>query len=280
MFLLVLIYYYKGFVAPDHMNSLDAFILRHLHKTTDLSTNASLKDILERLILAYSDQQAVTGPALFIAAFSQLSCPNGITAYHWGIVVYTVWFSSFTHLACLSALSDYFKERNKRTRPLRLALMGCTIALFIAALVPTIRPGFSTYPNIMVSCFYFQRMGSTPPGLDDWEWGTELTDIDLVEMVNIAFSISLLLFTFTRRVFDLYGFATQLKRLFDAASQKIKVKITAMNGKGIPRLVLGDLLLFQLNIARAALYIYQSFAVQVVPRFSVVELPGLHLSCR
>jgi hypothetical protein len=81
-----------------------------------------------------SDQQIITGIALLGSGFSQLRC--GISAYHWQITIYLVWFSSFTHLATLTFLRRYLYE-NVPLRSWRLGLMTVLIASLVIALIPT-----------------------------------------------------------------------------------------------------------------------------------------------
>lgn len=53
-----------------------------------------------------SDLQLVTGLAIITSGFAQLRC--GISAYHWQRVVQLAWFSSVTHMSCLTFLRRYF----------------------------------------------------------------------------------------------------------------------------------------------------------------------------
>lgn len=56
-------------------------------------------------MLTMSDFQLITGLAILISGFTQLQ--TGISAYHWQRLVQLAWFSSVTHLCCLTALRDY-----------------------------------------------------------------------------------------------------------------------------------------------------------------------------
>lgn len=89
---------------------------------------------MEKSVLLLSDTQLVTGLAILIAGFSQLSC--GISTYHWQIIVYIAWFSSFTFLSAVVFLDNFFHS-NKSLRLIRIFLMFALGGLQIAALLPT-----------------------------------------------------------------------------------------------------------------------------------------------
>lgn len=57
---------------------------------------------IEATILAFSDQQVLTGISILASGFSQLCL--GISAYHWQTVVNLAWLSSMTHLITLTSL--------------------------------------------------------------------------------------------------------------------------------------------------------------------------------
>ena len=92
------------------------------------------KEPLDKAVLLFSDQQIVTGIALLASGYSQL--PSGLDAYHWQIVVYLAWFSSFTHLTTLTVLRNYF-QKNPATRSWRIIFMIVTVSLLGVALLPT-----------------------------------------------------------------------------------------------------------------------------------------------
>jgi hypothetical protein len=81
-----------------------------------------------------SDIQILTGISILISGYSQLRC--GLSAYHWQVVVYLAWFSSLTHLSCLTMLQNYLYQRPTQ-RLLRLLGMAITIVMLIYALKPT-----------------------------------------------------------------------------------------------------------------------------------------------
>jgi uncharacterized membrane protein len=103
---------------------------------------------VEKSVLILSDTQLVTGLAILIAGYSQLSC--SITAYHWQIMVYVAWFSSFLANNSLRLIRVFF-----------MCIMG---SLQVAALLPTgsrnwldaAREAGPLYPGLSTECYYQQ----------------------------------------------------------------------------------------------------------------------------
>ena len=85
-------------------------------------------------MLTMSDFQLVTGLSILISGFTQMN--TGISAYHWQRLVQLAWFSSITHLCCLTALRNYFR-RNTLGYFWRLPGMIILIIMLIVALIPT-----------------------------------------------------------------------------------------------------------------------------------------------
>ncbi|PVI04517.1 hypothetical protein DM02DRAFT_586190 [Periconia macrospinosa] len=116
---------------------------------------------MEKSVLLLSDTQLVTGMAILLAGFSQLPC--GISAYHWQIIVYIAWFSSFTFLAAVAFLESYFRM-NQKLRLIRLFFMFALSGLQIAALLPTGSKDWldvygqagDFYPSLSAECYYKQ----------------------------------------------------------------------------------------------------------------------------
>jgi hypothetical protein len=87
-----------------------------------------------KCVLNMSDLQIVTGLSILISGFIQLRC--GLSAYHWQIIVYLAWFSSLTHLCCLTFLRNYlFNHPGQHLW--RLVSMFIIIIMLVVALVPT-----------------------------------------------------------------------------------------------------------------------------------------------
>lgn len=64
----------------------------------------------------------------------QLRC--GLSAFHWQIIVLLAWFSSITHLSCLTFLHNYLYNRQVE-RVWRLVAMGLMLSMLLVAMVPT-----------------------------------------------------------------------------------------------------------------------------------------------
>ena len=65
-------------------------------------------------MLAFSDQQCITGTAILLSGYSQLfnlQNTKPMTVYNWQISVDLAWFSSITHLTTLTCLRHYFRQR-------------------------------------------------------------------------------------------------------------------------------------------------------------------------
>jgi hypothetical protein len=118
-FAAILIGYVAKCLPGVPTNDLDQYYVNKIqeifgHQPTDdanddlrLKTKHMREEVLERFILALSDQQLVTGLAVLIAAF--LKCD--ISVYSFGIVTSVAWFSCTTHLSTLIVLKRYIQGR-------------------------------------------------------------------------------------------------------------------------------------------------------------------------
>ena len=123
-----------GCVQEQDLNILDEKFLRTIRRIAHFTPSPEWKKPLGKAVLMFSDQQLVTGIALLASGYSQL--PSELDAYHWQIVVYLAWFSSFTHLTTLTVLRNYFQD-HPATRLWRTILMVVTASLLGVALLPT-----------------------------------------------------------------------------------------------------------------------------------------------
>ncbi|CAG7998597.1 unnamed protein product [Penicillium salamii] len=78
-----------------------------------------------------SDLQIVTGLSILISGFAQLWC--GLSTYYWVVIVELAWFSSLTHLSCLTLLRQHLCSRGPE-RELRLFAMGLIVVLLVVGL--------------------------------------------------------------------------------------------------------------------------------------------------
>lgn len=86
-----------------------------------------------KCVLAMSDLQIVTGFSILISGFLQLRC--GLTTFYWQLVVYLAWFSTITHLSCLTLLRNHLYNHiaERRLRLFAMAVLATllTVGLFI-----------------------------------------------------------------------------------------------------------------------------------------------------
>ncbi|KAF2684559.1 hypothetical protein K458DRAFT_431473 [Lentithecium fluviatile CBS 122367] len=119
------------------------------------------KYAMEKSVLILSDAQLVTGLAILIFGYSQLDC--SITAYHWQIMVFIAWFSTFTFLSAMAFLKGYFQENNNLCI-IRLCFMVVLGSIQIVALLPTgsrnwldpFDEGGGFYPSLPAECYFEQ----------------------------------------------------------------------------------------------------------------------------
>jgi hypothetical protein len=115
--------------APKH-------ILRRTLKSRRMSPYASirLQQTFIKCLLAMSDLQIVTGFSILISGFAQLHC--GLSGCHWLFIIKLAWFSSLTHLSCLTVLRSHL-YRFGAERLLRLLAMGGLATLLIVGSLST-----------------------------------------------------------------------------------------------------------------------------------------------
>ena len=109
-------------------------------------------------LLTYSDTQVVTGIAILLAGYWQLSC--GISVYHWRVISNLAWFSSVTHIATLTSLRKYF-QRRPTLAYCRITAMGINLILLGVASPPANYGWFDMPGNFLAipaKCFYGQQL--------------------------------------------------------------------------------------------------------------------------
>jgi hypothetical protein len=151
-----------------------------------------------------SDQQIITGIALLGSGFSQLRC--GISAYHWQITIYLVWFSSFTHLATLTFLRRYLYE-NVPLRSWRLGLMTVLIASLVIALIPTGNQAWlsdTDFAGIPAWCLFNYSDGDI----------ANLNDRGASLNGSMELSILVLVFSYATRAIKIFRWSSMQSRLY------------------------------------------------------------------
>lgn len=110
------------------------------------------------------DVQLFNGLGILTSGFISISC--GLQAYHWQIVVYLAWFSSVTHLSCLTILRQYLSRRPTETY-VRYILMVVLVLVLMVAIVPT---GFFNWASKEAGPIWTGYGGTFLVGGDDiWE---------------------------------------------------------------------------------------------------------------
>lgn len=89
-----------------------------------------------------SDLQIVTGLSILVSGFTQLRC--SVSAYHWQVLAYLAWFSSLTHLCCLTFLRHYLYNHPGQ-RIWRLVSIFIIVVMLVVALIPT---GYSNWLDL------------------------------------------------------------------------------------------------------------------------------------
>jgi hypothetical protein len=112
-----------------------------------------MTDQVHQCVLTLSDLQILTGLSILISGYAQLHC--GLSVYHWQILVYLTWFSSLTHLSCLTFLRNYLYN-HPGERLWRLIGMGVLVVMLIAALLPTGNYNSSSDPADYAICSFRQ----------------------------------------------------------------------------------------------------------------------------
>ena len=175
-----------------------------------------------KCVLNMSDLQIVTGLSILISGFTQLSC--GLSAYHWQIVVYLAWFSSLTHLCCLTFLRNYLYNHPGQ-RLWRLASMFIIIIMLVVALFPTGYFNWNgdfyatpTPPSSYAICFY----GRKPP-----RSSASSGSIVPNSYISMIISSLLLLLCFLTRVIRLH------ERLSIDFVQRLRAYLSATARRGL-----------------------------------------------
>lgn len=81
------------------------------------------------------DIQLLTGFGILLSGYVNLFIDT-ISAYHWYIIVYLVWFSNLTHVACMTVLRGHL-HRHPTQRRWRLSLMFVLWVGLLVAIGPT-----------------------------------------------------------------------------------------------------------------------------------------------
>ena len=140
------------------LNDLDACVIKHLQDLFRLrylcgwlSNYVNGFHSLQRFMLALSDQQIVTGLAIFIIGFSK-HCE--LSSYHFIVIMALGWFSFTTHLSTLTVLQGYLVHRPGQ----KLFRLGGIVATFLLLSISFVLLYSRPNNDIAVQC-RFARIG-------------------------------------------------------------------------------------------------------------------------
>ena len=208
-------------------------------------------EALQNSVLAFSDQQIVTGIAILVSAYVQISC--GLQVYHWHVAVDLALFSSITHLTTLTCLRDYFRQR-KSLRTIRLIFMA-TIGVMLSAALGT--TGYVVYANSMAAWCLFQTSLMNHKTDHHYNW------------LYMCILLSCLIVSYISRAVQLFPQPTSWKRRFqgripnDFPRTLRYLRKQALDSKSLLWVIAHNLLLSVYCPGKAAADLYKSTAVEV-----------------
>ncbi|CZR66579.1 uncharacterized protein PAC_16480 [Phialocephala subalpina] len=89
----------------------------------------------EKAIIAFSDQQLVTGVSVVVGGLQQLEW--GLPVYYFQQVANLAWFSTITHILTLTILREKMQTKSSAlSKTIRIVLMGCLVVLLACVIAP------------------------------------------------------------------------------------------------------------------------------------------------
>jgi hypothetical protein len=134
--LLAILAYAGGCLPEHHLRRVD----RHIFRANSRNEDSRWRKVIERVMMSLSDQQLVTGLAILVAGYHEMTS-NNLDLYHWHMIVWLALLSSSVHIASLTLLRDVF-NKNPVLRNFRVAGMLILLVLLATATWPT-RKGLS-----------------------------------------------------------------------------------------------------------------------------------------
>lgn len=142
-----------------------------------------------------NDVQIFTGTSILVSGYGNLKC--GLSCYHWKVMVYLAWFSTLTHLSCLTFLRArlYMKKGERTWRVIGMALV---LIMLLVAMIPTGRYSWTGYavpapqPKDYAICYF-----------DFSPWDSNPGD-DISVYITMVLSVLVLALGFVTRVVKLY----------------------------------------------------------------------------
>ena len=178
--------HHEGHNVP-FVNPVEDMYLEKLGAWIGRISGKNWSEPLRTAVLAFSDQQSVTGIAILVSGYSQLASCQPMTVYNWQITVDLAWFSSITHLTTLTCLRNYFQQR-PALRIWRLSCMAINAAILAIALGST---GWeSVSPSLPALCLY--------------DLDSDANTVAVYNSFYIAITATFLVFSYLARVIQLY----------------------------------------------------------------------------
>ena len=208
-------------------------------------------EALENAVLAFSDQQIVTGIAILVSAYVQIAC--GLQIYHWQIAVDLALFSSITHLTTLTCLRDYFGKR-KSLRTIRLMFMG-TIGIMLSVALGT--TGYELQSAPIPAWCLFQTNSIKDATYAPYNW------------LYMCILLSYLAVSYISRAIQLFPQSTSwrtrfLRRISNFARTCLRyLRKQALDSKGLRWVIAHNMLLSVYCPGKAAVDLYESIALEV-----------------
>ena len=220
-----------------------------------------LAEALEKAVLGFSDQQCITGIAILLSGYSQLSLQNKnpITVYNWQIAVDLAWFSSITHLTTLTCLRHYFRQRRALSN-FRIACMAVNAVILAVSIGST--------------GWQLAYQGSPALCLFDTSWFTK-DNHAIYNDLYTAITATFLAFSYLTRIIQLHPAKSTIRRWFSisvtfpiAVSDRLRKLIRERVLQSSKRLLFVHRLIYRLVLTvhcvlKAAFDLYSSMLWEV-----------------
>ncbi|KAF4981581.1 hypothetical protein FZEAL_2647 [Fusarium zealandicum] len=196
--------YFKDLISKLYQKALPVFDFLNIPPVRWLNERQGWHEVFLKTIISMCDIQIVTGFGVLISGFANLH--NGISAYHFQLVVLVAWFSHVTHIAGLTVLRQYLYSRPVE-RLARALAMGLLLVMLITALVPTVyfnwaleeKEGSAGLPGSSARCFY------DIPQANRWhESSTKRSLAGTHACQSVVVSVLLISLSFTTRMIKLH----------------------------------------------------------------------------
>ncbi|KAJ5952101.1 uncharacterized protein N7479_010514 [Penicillium vulpinum] len=216
--LLIIIYFFVGYepaldpfrkTDQDTLNQsfrpnpIDEIILRtvryipkRLMGARKVHINARVEKAFIKCILEMSDIQIITGLSILISGYVQLH--QGISSFHWIVIVDLAWFSSLTHLACLTLLRNYLYNHSLQ-RTWRLVSMA-VLVIFLTIALSFTGDYYWTSFKILPDTTYFVRNDMIDPAMCHLSFSPS----SMMAYCGMIISILLIILGFVTRIIKLY----------------------------------------------------------------------------